>query len=111
MDKENEQKRIMRLFWQKNKERCGTIRSIDAVYNEYLTYVVNLVEKEKQENQNNQNNQENKNKQKVKPVPPPINKYIFRTYIRKNGYCNSGTEMGIKKKKQKKLKTINIKNN
>lgn len=72
MDKHNEDRKNMLNFWNKNKERCMLIRSIDAVYEEYLAYLKSI------------------------NVESKINRYIFRTYIRKNGYCNSGVEMKIK---------------
>lgn len=74
MEKQNEQKRIMREFWKKNKERFAQIRSIDKVYEDYVSHLKEL-----------------KSSDPNKPIiTEPINKYIFRTYIRKNGYCNSG---------------------
>ena len=68
----------MREFWAKNKDKCLTIRSIDAVYEEYLEYL------------------------KEKNINDHINRYIFRTYIRKNGYNNSGVEMKIMTKKDRR---------
>lgn len=66
MQEINEERRIMRLFWTLNKKECLNIRSINEVYNKFCEYT-------KKEN----------------ITSKPINKYIFRTYIRKNGYCNS----------------------
>lgn len=62
MQKQNEDRKNMIEFWRINKQRCISITSIDAVYIEYLEYL-------KQHNINS-----------------IINRYIFRTYIRKNGY-------------------------
>lgn len=84
MDKHREDRKNMKAFWNKHGERCMTIRSIDAVYEEYLKYL------------------------KENNITSTINRYIFRTYIRKNGYCNSGVEMKVKEKKQKKEKKVKI---
>ena len=65
MEKHNEDRKHLVAFWKKNKDKCAEIRSIDAVYGVYLEYL------------------------KTIDVEQSINKYIFRTYIRKNGYCNS----------------------
>lgn len=67
MDREIKQRIIMRSFWQNNKEQNLSIKSIDMVYKNYLEYL----------EKNNPSN------------IPAMNKYIFRTYIRKNGYNNS----------------------
>lgn len=85
MERDKKNRQNMKLFWSKNKERCQLIRSIDTVYEEYLTYLKN------------------------EGIDDRINKYIFRTYIRKNGYNNSGVEMKIKQKnvKKKKIKQTN----
>lgn len=64
MHKENQQKSYLHLFWKKEANSCKHIKSIDAVYSIYSDFI-------KQYNS------------------PPINKYIFRTYIRKHGYSNS----------------------
>lgn len=66
MDKHVAQRELAVDFWKENKKRCLEIRSIDKVYDEFLKYY----------NENNCN-------------CSPLNKYVFRTFIRKNGYCNS----------------------
>lgn len=71
MEKANEDKKIMREFWSKHKDECCLIRSIDAVYDKYLEYLKEI------------------------KMERAINRYIFRTYIRKNGYCNTGIEMKV----------------
>jgi hypothetical protein len=60
----------VRTFWLKNKTECCSIRSIDEVYNKYVNFY-------------------KENKQKYNYIHTPMNKYIFRTFIRKNGYNNS----------------------
>ena len=54
-------------FWKEHKVKCLKIRSINIVYDEFLEYY--------------------KNKNNV--MYPPLNKYVFRAFIRKNGYCNN----------------------
>jgi hypothetical protein len=88
MDKQIAQRKLATEFWEKNKEKCLTITSIDEVYNEFLKYY-----------------NENKNDY------APLNKYIFRTFIRKNGYCNSVSKsdlekVALKKKEKKEKKKI-----
>ncbi len=51
-------------FWNKNKDELCQERSIKKVYSSYKGYC------EEQQSE-------------------VTNEYIFRTYIRKNGYCNS----------------------
>jgi len=79
MQKHNEDRKILSDFWKANKERCIAISSIDLVYNEYLEYL------------------------KLVNIDRAINKYIFRTYIRKNGYGNQ-------KKKNKQKASENLSN-
>ena len=62
-----------REFWKKYKEDCLNIKSIKEVYKRYKTFC-----------------QENN--------LLILNEYIFRTFIRKNGYNNSG-----EKKKKKRI--------
>jgi hypothetical protein len=71
MDERIGQRKVMVDFWRKSREMCCTIRSIDAVYEEFMKYY-----------------------QTVDALYPPINKYIFRTYIRKpeNGYQNTSAK-------------------
>jgi len=62
-----------KTFWSKNKDECCLIRSIDEVYNRYVKYY-------------------NENAEKNDYIHMPMNKYIFRTYIRKHGYNNGNVE-------------------
>lgn len=62
MDKKSQDRIHMVSFWKKNKMNYTMTKSIDAIYDDYLTYIEEL------------------------NLSGPINKYIFRTYIRKNGY-------------------------
>ena len=78
MQKANDDKKYMRIFWEKHKDRCMLIRSIDSIYDEYLAYLKEI------------------------GIDRAINRYIFRTYLRKSGYNNSGVEMKLPVKKIKK---------
>jgi hypothetical protein len=64
MDQSKKEKEAMREWWAENKEVQKLERKIDKVYEAFKEYC-------------------------VQAELPPINKYIFRTYIRKHGYCNS----------------------
>jgi len=74
-NKAQEKRDSVRQFWKEHKEECLPIKSIKEVFAKYKTY---CEEKQLQVQ----------------------NEYIFRTFIRKNGYNNSGE----KKKKNKKTK-------
>ena len=82
MENHVEGRKHMEEFWRKKKLECMTIRSIDAVYDLYKEYC------------------------KANNITIVINKYIFRTYIRKNGYCNSVTGNLMVKKKSKTYNKI-----
>ena len=64
-------------FWNTKKEECLPIRSIKEVFTLYKTYAL--------END-----------------LPLLNEFIFRTYIRKHGYCNTIAEADIAKVQEKK---------
>jgi hypothetical protein len=53
-----------RQFWDQYKQECLSIKSIKDVFSRYKNYCRNH-------------------------HLPILNEYIFRTYIRKHGYCNS----------------------
>jgi len=72
MEVHNEQMSSVRHFWQVSKTECINIQSIDEVYEKYKTY-----------------HQTYANKAGEKYKYPLLNKYKFRTFIRKNGYNNS----------------------
>ena len=57
-------------FWRLHQNECCPIRSIKEVYQKYKEYAVTN-------------------------SLPVYNEYKFRTYIRKNGYNNSGEKMKI----------------
>lgn len=91
MQKENAQKELMRNWWNQHKSDYLLERSIDKVYEAFQSFATTTLEF------------------------PPINKYIFRTYIRKNGYNNSSSDMKeyyqaketkrlARKEKEKRLK-------
>jgi hypothetical protein len=88
MDEHREQHGNVAEFWKKNKEECCKIIKIDEVYDKYIIF-----------------HTENKEQKGYKYNP--MNRYIFRTYIRKNGYCNSRTpeqqEKFEKEQQEKKL--------
>ena len=63
----------VKTFWSKNKAECCLIRSIDEVYKKYVIY-------------------HEKNAEKNDYIHKPMNKYIFRTYIRKHGYNNGNAD-------------------
>ena len=68
MEIENKQKRSVREFWQVHSESMKPIAKIDDIYIHYLEFI-------------------NQNKTHILfSNVPPINKYIFRTMIRKMGY-------------------------
>jgi hypothetical protein len=83
MNEHNEQMKSIRHFWHIYKNDCCLIRSIDAVYNKYCEYHITYVDKS------------------IKYIYKPINKYRFRTFIRKHGYNNGGVMMTIKNKNKK----------
>ena len=69
-------------FWCRYKEECLQIRSIKEVYQKYKQFATenNLL---------------------------VLNEYIFRTYIRKHGYCNTIAEKDLEKvDKKKKIKKL-----
>jgi len=66
MQRETAQKDSVRTFWHTNSSTLKDIKSIDEIYKQYVAYV-----------------------HEGSLVVPPINKYIFRTMIRKLGYKNS----------------------
>lgn len=68
MNEHDEQFANVAEFWKKHKEECCTIIKIDQVYDRYLSFHT--------ENKIIKNYKFN-----------PMNRYVFRTYIRKNGYC------------------------
>ena len=78
MQNANEDKKHMRDFWRIHKNEMLLVRSIDAVYGKYLEYLKSI------------------------NIDRAINKYIFRTFLRKNQYNNSGVEMKLPVKKIKK---------
>lgn len=65
MDKIKHQRQQVRYFWSMYGKEMMKIQSIDHVYNHFLKYI-------------------EKYDKSVKPEP--INRYIFRTMIRKLGY-------------------------
>jgi hypothetical protein len=67
MQAHREQHSNVKLFWKNQKDECCQIKQIDKVYDMYVKYHI--------ENKENKYN--------------PMNRYIFRTFIRKNGYNNS----------------------
>jgi hypothetical protein len=79
MDKIKFQREQTRQFWQEQKNIIEKEPSIDKVYELFKYY--------------------NKNPQKNPTNIVPINKYIFRTMIRKMGYKNSGNmhQLNLKK--------------
>lgn len=89
MEKRSSQRQSATDFWRKNKAECLGIKSVKEVFQKYKAYCV----QEKME---------------------CLNEYIFRTYIRKNGYCNSGKkktreerlEKMKKRKEEKEGKTL-----
>ncbi len=60
----DDERSSMRLFWNEYKRECLEVKSIDEVFERYSQFTKNR-------------------------DLPSINKYIFRTFIRKNGYSNS----------------------
>jgi hypothetical protein len=76
MEVHNEQMNSVRHFWITKKSDCLNIRSIDEVFNIYVKY---------------HSTYENGIGEKYKCQP--INKYKFRTFIRKNGYDNSSIKI------------------
>lgn len=87
MDERIAQMESMRAFWKIYKDECIRIRSIDDVFSKYVIYVNEI-----------------KVSQNFKYSP--INKYIFRTFIRKNGYNNSAQDIEefIKQKENKRIR-------
>ena len=75
MEVHNEQMNSVRHFWITKKSECLNIRSIDEVFNIYKNYHT-LYENNIGQKYNFQ----------------PLNKYKFRTFIRKNGYNNSSSQ-------------------
>jgi len=67
MQRRKDERETMRIFWQLHGDRLKTERSVKKIYEEYVNYA-----------------------EEYKVVR--INEYIFREYIRKNGYCNSCAE-------------------
>lgn len=65
MDLANAQKASVREFWNKHGETLKPVKSIDEIYEKYI---IDLKE--------------------LDPVLIPMNRYIFRTMIRKLGYKN-----------------------
>jgi hypothetical protein len=72
MEVHNEQMKSLRHFWTKNKTQCCQIQKIDEVFGLYAEY-----------------HKTYSTADGVKYIHPPLNKYKFRTWIRKNGYDNS----------------------
>ena len=64
MERSKQEKEVMRVWWTENSTTYLSERKIDKVYEAYKAYCEECGE-------------------------VAINKYIFRTYIRKHGYCNS----------------------
>lgn len=75
MEVSNRQKQLVREWWETNRDTYLTERSIDKVYKDFQTYHTESAISD-----------------------PPMNKYIFRTYIRKNGYKNSSVVLPPPKK-------------
>jgi len=67
MDTHNEQMKSINHFWITKKDEVKNIKSIDEVYNIYVKY----------------------HTESGTYTVTPINKYKFRTLIRKKGYNNS----------------------
>lgn len=86
MDLANAQKDSVRQFWKTNGEILKTIKSVDEIYNKYVTTL-----------------------KEINPLLIPMNRYIFRTMIRKLGYKNG--QIVPKKIRPKKNNTIVTLNN
>ena len=77
MDLIVQQRQTVRDFWAANKLSCMGTKSVDELYGRYKQYLVDGDVKE------------TTREGVVKSHPLlPINKYIFRTLIRKMGYKN-----------------------
>ena len=72
----------VRSFWNEYKDECIPIRSIKQVFTKYKDWCSTHQH-------------------------PMLNEFIFRTYIRKHGYCNSVAEEDIDKVREKKQRKKN----
>lgn len=86
MDQIVQQRQTVRDFWTLFKTKCLTIKSIDTVYENYVNWL-------KETNVTETKRIRSKESSKLETVVnvgslPPINRYIFRTMIRKMGYNN-----------------------
>jgi transposase-like protein len=68
-----------KAFWEEFKDECSPIRSIKQVFAKYKDWCSTHQH-------------------------PMLNEFIFRTYIRKHGYCNTVAEQDLEKVKAKKQK-------
>lgn len=83
------QRQSVKDFWTAHGEEMKSVASIDAVYKRYEQYVID----QKLVDLRRVPNPETKKLQKDVMISvgflPPINRYIFRTLIRKMGYKNA----------------------
>lgn len=77
MEKRIKERESAKLFWTRYRDDCLPIRSVKEVFQKYKVFT--------EENQY-----------------PLLNEFIFRTFIRKNGYCNTVAEQDLEKVAEKK---------
>ena len=105
MERINYQRNSMRIFWSREKGNHIENPKIDQIYEKYKEWFEN--------NKGLINSLSSKCKRKgnviisevVNQDYPPINKYLFRTYIRKNGYKNAQPKKKKVEKEKKKVET------
>ena len=85
MEKINTQRKSMRIFWARESQNHINNPRIDQIYDAYVLWYSTY------------KNQEN-------ITYSPIGKYLFREYIRKNGYKNAQPKKKYIEKKEKKEK-------
>lgn len=92
MDQIVQQRQSVRDFWEAQSSVMRQISSIDQVYEHYAQWIKDQNLQETRRKKDSETKKLLDDQVTVVGPLPPINKYIFRTLIRKMGYSNGNNK-------------------
>ena len=107
MDQIVAQRQSVHAFWEKYRDTVSNIRSVDEIYDQYVKYVDEMKIPDLRRVKDPETKKLSKDQFVSMGFLPPINRYIFRTMIRKMGYKNGQVVSQVNQVVDKKDKEPN----